>query len=369
MKRNIIRDPEPLENFYIPKNIIHRERQLRDIFTSVILPLHSGIGSTAFIYGQSGTGKTLTVKQIMEKEKDLHIFYENAISVTSFRKVMGDLAASMGISIEGKISYDSVFRSIQRIKSKQVLLIIDESLNLIRNDFEGLYSLVRSGELFGTSIGILIISVDNPALHLSSQDIRKLGIFNEIRFDPYTKNQIFDIVSSRASISLYEGSYSEEILSQIASLCERSGSARMGIEILQKSAFAAQYRGAEWIEPEDVRAASAMINPFITESKLMELDFKEILLLQSVCQILMNEGECTMESLSRSMAVNAEIHGIKNPDTSFIYRAIRHLETLDIVESRLESFGPGRGVRKKVYVNDVPVEVLMKKIQEISGRL
>jgi cell division control protein 6 len=367
--KNIIRDPGPLENFFIPRNVIHRERQFRDIFSSVILPLRSGIGSTAFIYGQSGTGKTVTVRQIMEKEKDLHIFYENAISITSFKKVMGDLAASFGISIEGKISYESVFRLMQRVNNKQVLLIVDEALNLIRSDFEGLYSLMRSGELFGTSIGILIISVDNPALHLSAQDMRKLGIFNEIKFDRYTRNQILDILSSRASISLYGGSYSDEILSQIASLCEKSGSARMGIEILQKSAFGAQYRGADAIDLEDVRAAAAMINPFITESKLMELDFREILLLQSVCQNLINEGECTMESLSRSMAVNAEIHGIKQPDTAFIYRAIRHLETLDIVESRLESFGPGKGVRKKVYVNDVPVEVLMKKIQEISGRL
>jgi len=228
---------------------------------------------------------------------------------------------------------------------------------------------MRSGELFGASMGLIIISVDNPALHLSSQDMRKLGIFNEIKFDRYTKDQIFDIAGSRAVLSLYDGSWTNDILLQIAGLCERSGSARMAIEILQKSAFSAQYRGSEMIEPEDVRAASAMINPFVTESKLMELDFREILLLQSVCQNLHTSGECTMESLSKTLSMNSEIHGIRTPDTAFIYRGIRHLETLDIVESRLESFGPGKGVRKKVYVNDVPVEVLMEKIQEISGRL
>ncbi len=369
MISKIIRDPEPLETFFIPEKIIHREKQIRDIFTSVILPLKNGIGSSAFVYGQSGTGKTATMKRIMGSEDEIHIFYENAISISSFKKVMGDLAYSMGISIEGKFSYESVFRSIERIRNKNVLLIVDESLNLIRKDFEGLYTIMRAGELFGSSIGTIIISLDNPALHLTAADMRKLGVFNEIKFDKYTIDQLGDIVRSRAEISLYPGSFKEDTIIQIAQLCERSGSARMAIEILQKSAFSAQYGGSECIDAEDVRAASAMINPFITESKLMELDFREILLLQSVCQNLMDGGDCTMESLTKTFSMNTEIHGIKTPDTAFIYRSIRHLETLDIIESRLESFGPGMGVRKKLYVNDVPVEVLMEKIKEISGRL
>ena len=362
---HIVKTPEPLESSYVPVSLVNRREQLEALREGVVFPVENGVSSNMFIYGQSGTGKTVTLKFLSGLESGCFFHYENAISAGSFKRIVVNLLNSLGKQISEKLPYDSIFRSLKRSTEKPIILIIDECLNLVKTDPDGLYNLLRAAEIYDIHIGMLLASVDNPALHMASREIRRLGIFNEMKFHKYSTEDLYEIVEDRGRISLFDGALTPEIIEGIASISSRSGSARMAIEILQKAAFMSEYENSRSITMENVRRASSMINPYITQSKLMELDMKELLILLSLCQVLEKNGEATMDGITDQIRINFEAGHQDPPDVSLIYRAIRHLESLDIVESSRESSGRSTGVKKRFFMNDVPVSILIEKIYEI----
>jgi cell division control protein 6 len=362
---SIIKTPEPLESSFIPDKLFNRQQEITKINESVLLPVREGVASNIFIYGQSGAGKTVTLKYISSSASDIHIHYENAISVGSFKRICTKLVNSLGHQIPDNLPMDVVFKSLKKYSTKPIVLIVDECLNLVRTDPDGLYNIVRSAELYDIHMGIIMVSVDNPALHMTSRDIRKLGIFTEIKFLKYSKEDLYNILFHRSQVSLYESAVDHVLLESIADIAKKSGSARMAIEILQKSAFMAEYGGQKNISLENVRSASSMISPYITESKLMELDVRELLVLLSLCQLLDNMRDVNLDLIIPQINVNFESRSMDIPELSFIYRSLRHLESLDIIESAKESDGKGAGVKKRFFMNETPVNVMIQKIYDI----
>ncbi len=361
----IIKNPEPLETSYIPGYLINRDIEIDSLRKNVVFPVMRGLSSNIFIYGQSGTGKTVTLRFLASMETGCYFHYENAISVGSFKRIVVKILSSLGKQVSEKQPFDSLFMALKRSTSMPIILVVDECLNLVKTDPDGLYNVLRSAELYDLRMGLILASVDNPALHMTSREIRRIGIFNEMKFNKYSTSDLSGILDHRSKESLYDGVIEPDIIDGIASISERSGSARMAIEILQKAAFISDYDNRRTIDMETVRKASAMINPYITESKLMELDQKELLILLSICQILERNIDATMEHITDQIGVNFETRDQPIPDLPLIYRAIRHLESLDIVEGVRESLGRGKGVKKRFFMGDLPVSVLIQKIFEI----
>ncbi len=363
----IVRFPDPLESSFVPPQLFNREEQIDSIMESVVFPARSSVSSTFFIYGQSGTGKTATLRHMRTVLNDFHVSYQNAIGVSTFKTIATRILNSSVSQNNEKGSYESIFRVISRTLKKPILLMIDESLNLVKSDPDGLYQMMRAGELYDVHMGMILASVDNAALHMSSAEIRRLGLFHEIRFPKYSTEELLEIVHDRVSRSLFPGVISDQVLMDIAQTSSGSGSARMAIEILQKSAFMAEYKGDRNITVEHTRAAASLINPYITESKLMELDRKELVILLSLCQLLENNSDTNVEALEEQTKINYENYGVESIDQSFLYRTVRHMETLDIISSHKQGQGKGSGVRKFISMNDTPVGTLMGKIYEILG--
>ena len=363
----IIRKPDPLETAYIPGHLISRNAEMDSLRESVVLPVLNGLSSNVFIYGQSGTGKTVTLKFLASKEPACFFHYENAISAGSFKRIIVKVLNSLGKQALEKLPFDSLFMILKKSVNKPLIIMVDECLNLVKTDPDGLYNVLRSAELYGVRMGLILASVDNPALHMSSKEIRRIGIFNEMKFNKYSTSDLAVILEDRARESLYDGVIQRDVIDGIASICSKSGSARMAIEILQKAAFMSEYENMRSIGMENVRKASAMINPYITESKLIELDQKEMLILLSICQILERDGDTTMGNITTQIEINFETREQAAPELPLVYRAIRHLESLDILESVRESSGRGMGVKKRFFMSDVPVSVLIQKIYEIIG--
>lgn len=363
----IIKVPEPLESSFVPLQLFNRNEQIDYLMESVVLPAKSNMSSTVFINGQSGTGKTATLKRLKITLKDFHVSYQNAIGIMNFKTIASRILNGNLTQNYERGGYESIFRIISKNIEKPIILMVDECLNLVKSDPDGLYQMIRAGELYNLHMGMILASVDNAALHMASAEIRRLGLFHEIRFPRYSMEELYAILQDRATRSLFPGVISDQVLMDIAQTSASSGSARMAIEILQKSAFMAEYKGDRIINVEYTRAAASLINPYITESKLMELDRKELVILLSLCQSLEDNSSITLEILEGQAKINFENYGMGIVDQSFLYRAIRHMETLDIISSHKQGQGKGAGVRKLLSMNDTPVGTLREKIYEILG--
>lgn len=367
----IVREPEPLDFSYIPPILHFREKELRMINEIIVEPLRSGICSNMIIFGDSGTGKTASIKSLMRDTKGPLIIYENALSFGSLKLLLIDVIQKLGKIIPGRgLTYKQIFKTIKNLldnRDKRVILVIDEASNIMRTDTDGFYNLFRSHELYSAYISTIAIAIENPIIYMGERDRKSLGVFSSMRFPKYSGKELYRIIGDRSEKALMMGSYSPDILSYISEIAEQFGSARVAIELLQKSAYIAEYRRSDVIESEDVRAAKSLINPYITESKLAELDKDELLVLLAICRCLYDENTTQIPCISQEVGVLSEQLRIGEFDTFKIYKIIKKLEVVGFVDSKIEGRGARQGVGKIVGISDVPVKILSEKIENILG--
>src|SRR3989339_834289 len=175
-KNQIFKDKSILQANYQPEEILHRSEQIKQI-ASILAPVLRGERtSNLFLYGKTGTGKTLSIQYIKEqlikrvdKNADftLRIEYLNCklkkVADTEYRilaeliKKLGGEVPSTGLPTEAV--YSKFIEIIDKEKQLIVLILdeIDQTVKKISSDF--LYNLTRlNSELSQTQICIVGIS-------------------------------------------------------------------------------------------------------------------------------------------------------------------------------------------------------------------
>jgi cell division control protein 6 len=361
----IVANPAPLDISYVPEKLFFRDDKIAAIQSSILGPAISGISNNIIIHGDSGTGKTSTVKFLMRNNKS--IIYENALSFKNIRALLEHILSRLGkpVSYRG-LSFHDIFSTLNSIISFRgtTVLVIDEATSLLKSDTDGLYNLFRASEIYGTPLSTILISMENPFSYME----RKYGTVVELKFNKYSNSEIYRIISERAALSLEQGTYNDSIIKYISDISAPVGSARFAIELLQKAAYMAEYRLSVSIENDDVRSAVSLINPYITESKLSLLDKRELLVLLSICSLLGDKLSVDVRTVENRVKLIGESYSIAMKRAE-IYKVIRKLENLDIVSSSLQSRGNRSSVSKHISINDVPVSILSIKIRDIMGRI
>ena len=112
-----------------------------------------------------------------------------------------------------------------------------------------------------------------------------------------------------------------------------------------------------------------MINPFFTESKLGELDINELIMLWTICRCIGHGVRTNVTCVSRMLADTAQSFGVGPGKGMNVYRVLKRLENMGLVESRIMGMGDRKGVKKVIEINDLPVSVLSEKIERLIRRL
>ncbi len=361
----IVINPAPLDSSYVPEKIFFRDMEIGKIKTGVTIPLKKGISSNMIIHGDSGTGKTSTVKYMMQQDKSL--IYENALSFQNVKQLLQHIISRLGRpAIYRGMSYPDIFSIINSIIEMRgsMVIVLDEATNILKNDKTGIYNLFRASEIYKCHISTVLISMENPYFYIE----KKYGTVLDLKFNNYSGKEIFHIIKNRAELALNPESFTDDILIFISTISEQYGSARFAIEMLQKSAYMAEYRLSETIESDDVRSAVSLINPYITESKLSLLDEKSLIVLLSICNLLKNSLFTTVPEIKSETGINCETYNI-DIKIREIYSIIRKLESMDIISSKITGKGNKSGVMKIISINDVPVSILSVKIRDMVGRM
>src|SRR3989344_5771516 len=173
----IFEDKKALQSNYTPETILHRKEQIEQIAGILAPVLRLEKPSNLFIYGKTGTGKTLTIKyatqqllQISNKKKlPIKVFYINCklkrVADTEYRLV-AQLAREYGKEVPATgLPTDEIYRLFVEAmgeEKKILIIILDEVDQLIKKaGDEILYNLTRlSSELKNTEISLLGISND-----------------------------------------------------------------------------------------------------------------------------------------------------------------------------------------------------------------
>src|SRR3989344_257967 len=158
-KQSIFKNKKLLQSNYTPDNIFHRDEQIEKVAHILAPSLKLEKPSNLFIYGKTGTGKTLTAKyttnQITKIAAENHapvkVIYINCklkkVADTEYR-LIAQLAREFGqeIPVTG-LPTDEVYNVFFRIidnKEQIIILILDEIDQLVKKaGDEILYNLTR----------------------------------------------------------------------------------------------------------------------------------------------------------------------------------------------------------------------------------
>ncbi len=248
----IFRDKSLLQSNYKPEQILHREEQIKQI-ASILAPVLRGEKpSNLFLYGKTGTGKTLSINYVSEelrkRQKNespskLRIEYLNCklkkVSDTEYR-ILAELIKKLGgevpqTGLPTQAVYAKFIDMIDNEKQLIVLVLdeIDQAVKKISSDF--LYNLTRlNSELSNTQICIVGISNNLTFLDELDPRVRSSLSEEEIVFPPYNALQLQDILARRAEKSFKENVVGEGVVQKCAAFAAREhGDARRALDLLR----------------------------------------------------------------------------------------------------------------------------------------
>jgi len=264
-KNLIFKDKSILQSNYQPQEIPHRQDEIKQI-ASILAPVLRGEKtSNLFLYGNTGTGKTLSIFKVQEalekrmqrgmgSDFELKIKYLNCklkqVADTEYR-ILAEIIRQLGGEVPATgLPTQAVYgKFIEIIESKKQLIVlildeVDQLVKKISNNF--LYNLTRlNSELSNSQISLVGISNDLTFLDNVDPRVKSSLSEEEIVFAPYNAIQIQDILMKRVENSFKEGALDGGVVSKCAAYAAReSGDARRALDLLRVAAELAEREGS-----------------------------------------------------------------------------------------------------------------------------
>ncbi len=276
-KESLFSNKQALQTSYKPETIPHRDEQIKRIANILAPSLRFHRPSNIFIYGKTGTGKTLVAKHITRnmlyaakrKNIPIEVLYLNCklkrTADTEYR-LMAQLATFFGKVVPPTgLPTDEVYNIFFDVvdqKSQIVILILDEIDQLVNKAGDGfLYNLTRINEDLKNS-QISIVGISNDLLFIDKLDPRIKSSLSEeeIIFPPYNALQIQSILKERANIAFKKNTIEGGVLEKCAAYAARDhGDARRAIELLRVSGEIAERKNHQSVKIEHIDEAEENI--------------------------------------------------------------------------------------------------------------
>jgi cell division control protein 6 len=283
-KESLFRDKSLLQINHIPSEIVHRDDQIKQI-ASILAPVLRGEKtSNLFLYGNTGTGKTLSVlfvkdhliKRADKNDVKLKIEYLNCklkkVSDTEYR-ILAELIKKLGSEVpQTGLPTEAVYSKFIDVvdKDKQLVVLIldeiDQAVKKISSDF--LYNLTRlNSELSKSQICLVGISNDLTFLEELDPRVKSSLSEEEIVFSPYNALQLQDILTKRAEKAFKEGVVQQGVIAKCAAYAAREhGDARRALDLLRIAGELAERETSKKITLKNIDDA----NQKIERDKILE---------------------------------------------------------------------------------------------------
>jgi cell division control protein 6 len=277
-QKSLFRKKVALQPNFTPDSIPHREDQINTLAKILAPSLRGEKPSNIFIYGKTGTGKTLvvqhTVNQLAAVAKDREVpivpVYLNCkmkkVADTQYRLIAHITRETFNenLPITGLPTeeiYAAFLRAIDT-KKQTLLLILDEIDQLM--DKEGdelLYNLTRvNTELKKAQVSIIGISNNANFITVLDPRVKSSLSQEELFFPPYNALQIQEILKQRATEAFAPGALAPGVIEKCAAFAARDhGDARRAIELLRVAGELAERGSSEKIKTEHLDEAESKI--------------------------------------------------------------------------------------------------------------
>jgi len=276
-REDIFLDKKTLQIAYTPQTIKHREVQIKQIAEILAPSLKLTRPSNIFIYGKTGTGKTVSIKHIMEKIKEvatkkkipLEIMYTNCklkrVADTEYR-IIAQLGRDFGETIpDTGLPTGEVYRIfLEALEKKKILLIIvlDEIDQLVEKAGDNvLYNLTRlNEELKNSQISIVGVSNNSRFIELVDPRVKSSLSEEDVLFPPYNALQLQDILRQRSVKAFKKNVICQGVVEKCAAYSAKEhGDARRALDLLRVAGEVADREGAKKVQIKHIDQAEEKI--------------------------------------------------------------------------------------------------------------
>lgn len=251
IKQTIFKNKGMLQTNYTPENIPHRDKQISQVAAIVAPSLRVERPSNLFLYGLTGTGKTLVMQyvkqQLMKKSKEQNISLlmpfinckMGKVADTEYR-ILAELIKKLGDKVPATgLPTDQLYRRFISLidDKKQVLIVIfdeiDNAVKRIGDEF--LYNFTRlNSELNNAQISLVGISNDLKSLDSLDPRVKSSLSEEEIQFPTYNALQLQDILKERAKEAFKTNAIGDGVIEKCAAFAAREhGDARRALDLLR----------------------------------------------------------------------------------------------------------------------------------------
>jgi cell division control protein 6 len=388
-KPSIFKSRESLTPEHLPDKLPHREEELRTLvsYFKHLVSSPGVISQRVLIIGGVGTGKTALSRLFgriftrFAREKGYNVAYVhvNCHRNRTLFNIIYDIALQLAIplpqrGLSAKEMYDALLSYLQDL-DLYVIVALDEFhyfASVAGND--AVYFLTRTYDAFegAKHVNFIFIATDMSKLALLDPTTEGYLLRHFIKLEPYTSQQLYDILKYRASLSLYDGTYDNDVLKFIANYegSDRggSGNARHVLEVLLLAGDIAEKEGAKRITLEHVRRAiTSLSRELVNVSDVLKtLTLHELLVLLSITRLLRRSGkrEVKMGEIEEEYRVICDLYGEIPRKHTQLYEYIQNLTKANVIYSYPSRKGQ-RGRTTMVTIHYGPLDALEKLVLEL----
>ncbi|MCX6802595.1 MAG: AAA family ATPase [Candidatus Diapherotrites archaeon] len=291
----IFRDEKFLYPEFVPERLPYRDAQIDEMVHAFQPVLKGGKPQNVFVFGASGTGKTVTVKYVL---RELEAFsnrakglYLNCFEYNTRQAVLNQICVFLGVPVPRRgIATDEVYSELLLALKKAdfvPLIVLDELDQLMASNTASLvlYDLLRVVEFQKSRLGIIIISNDESLVAKLDPRVRSSLLHNPVEFAQYTPVQLKEILKERAKYAFNENAIDAEVINVAAGhAAKNKGDARLAIESILRAGRIASREGSSKVQVSHLRTAFDSIHSRALDKAKDFLDLNEKNILKLLCE-------------------------------------------------------------------------------------
>jgi cell division control protein 6 len=379
LRRSVFKDEAVLFPEYLPHQTPHRDGQLRalELYFQSVAENASHASQNVMLYGPVGTGKTMLAKKLGESLQRKAMLYGNLVRMLhvncridkTLQSVLVRALNSLGQNYPSRgYGFEELLHAlVDELRSNHTHLVIafDEVDSLISSDPSALYTITRLREVSqGTQVFSSLL-ISKTLDYLKAVDLSTLSSvqWNTISLDPYSEEQLFDIIASRSEDAFNDGCLSDECIQLAASIASVYGDARYALDLVYRAGKMADMSESPRVMPEHVRSAKASLPPQFRKEELSYLTRHQRLILMAVSTILRkgDSAYATIGDVEKNYAALCESIGLAANHHTQVWNDVNELARKGIIETRLS----GKGMRGRTTL----IGLSLVSAKELIGEL
>ncbi|MDL0120496.1 orc1/cdc6 family replication initiation protein [Halobacterium salinarum] len=374
--------------------IVGRNDQLTQITQYLRVTINNECPPNLFLYGPSGTGKSLIINAVCQNVVDLcstrdirfGVIELNCQNVGTLGTAVYELVrtvaddADVAIEIpEHGIPTKKKWRELYRLIDEHydsVMFVLDE-LDLLtgRRDIDEpaysrlLYQLTRTGSIDDLQADVAVTAISNDTKMMEDVGSRALSSFTpeDVHFSDYDANQLREILGHRED-AFHHDALSEDVIPLAAAFAAQThGDARIAIDLMRTAGTIAERDGADQVREEHVRIAQDKV----VKNRVLEVT-RGISTQKKLCLFataaVARETENTAAKSTEAYRVYQYITETLDADQHYqetYVNKMKELTTYSLVKSGRKSQGPHSGSYLEFTFEENP-QTIIETLREDS---